>query len=650
MVFLLSKKEQRPNPRASRAGASEKSEGTASTSLAAIDYFFRVFAVCLCYHNTMKARDVALTALLVIIFLVPPFFAIDWGYGTTVVIVSAALALYIYFLPLSDQRARMQKYAQRILILFFVWAFLQTLLFSHFHYSSFMDFLMMICAALILFIGIPKALTERAAYILIIGACALVIVGLVMFMRSDMARLMSTLYDHNVLAGFLIAPLILSLWFFCKEKESGYLYAALVAVIIIAGFTLTFSRGGFIGAAAALAIFLWALWRDSASTKKFFQRTAFMCALIVIGIALAYGIWTLRLQHRAQQGVTIASSPYQSEREGETAFDARIRYLTSALELFRSRPLVGFGLDSYGSEYARIQKDVRFLAMDPHNIYARYFVELGIVGGALFLLFLWYLLWRGWRTVAYEKNNFLAGAFFAGFVGIVVNNAGEAMFQYFPGVIIFFAIAALFLGSIDDTRAYITSRTRYLISAIGIFVISSLVLLSAILFEKGGGDDIMQTAVDPHNAFITWALRLDLVNPYIRMQLAGYYIQSHRYDEASAMLDRVRLFSPNSRNQFLLLGWMYREKGDFARAASAYESAIQLAPYRDLEPEKNLVAIYRAGGQTEKIRPLIEAALARYPLEAFDSPQWINPFKPQLLSDRQYLELILAELNKKQGD
>ena len=78
----------------------------------------------------------------------------------------------------------------------------------------------------------------------------------------------------------------------------------------------------------------------------------------------------------------------------------RLNYWVGALKVFRDHALLGVGLDNFGLHYlaARLPHAAEEVK-DPHNLVVRFFVELGIVGGVLCLLWLGRLAWELTRPI-----------------------------------------------------------------------------------------------------------------------------------------------------------------------------------------------------------------------------------------------------------
>jgi O-antigen ligase len=85
--------------------------------------------------------------------------------------------------------------------------------------------------------------------------------------------------------------------------------------------------------------------------------------------------------------------------QGDASMMERERHWDSALALFASRPVVGVGVGGYAVEDGR--SDVRWF---PHNIVLEALAELGMIGAALLIAALTYVLLLGWRAVLHGEG------------------------------------------------------------------------------------------------------------------------------------------------------------------------------------------------------------------------------------------------------
>lgn len=498
-----------------------------------------------------------------------------------------------------------------------LWIALHTVLFSYVPYTSARSFLPIAGGGMLFLIGAHGVKREHLAAILIVGAGLIAFIGLVFFLQSEnysYLRLSSTFYNHNGLAGFLILPTILSLWLAIKEKQYGHILSVTLSILLCTAFFLTFSRGGYISLGISLIVFFVMLARSEAHTKVFLKKISVIGVLLLFSAGAAYGIFSLK-KIQAERHTSVVAQPYAGERaaSGETGLRARLIYMRYALSLFREQPLVGYGLGSFASEARRVQRDVRFYSTDPHNLYFRFLAELGLIGVMFFVAFVGLVIRIGWFASWTRDANLLAGTFFAGFVGILVHNGGDVDFQFPANVFLFFLTASVLVASPKKESGASAWRVGQwvLIAIVAILVFASLF----------------------------YARRSD---PFTRIREAAYSFGKGNLGRAEILLKEAEILHPHEREIYLLRGTLLREKGDRVGASAAYEKALWLAPYKDLEAVFQLLALFFEDGEDKKAKTLVSEALARFPQEAFDSHIWFDPGKERIRQQRLILEKYLG--------
>ena len=224
--------------------------------------------------------------------------------------------------------------------------------------------------------------------------------GVAKFIIDDMKhiRAYGTFPHPNIMAGFLIIPLIiifmeiLSRWkpelislptlpsaenkseFVTRETSLSQISIFIIIVFLSTiglGFILTFSRSAFLG---LFIIFLFISYKFVLSLK---YKKAISISFIVIIIAL------IGLTYSMNRNSSLFSD--QSIRE-------RASYTNVSREIILEHPLVGIGIGQFVlSEYRKNSTLEGWQYQPVHNIYLLITSELGIIGLALFLLFITFL-------------------------------------------------------------------------------------------------------------------------------------------------------------------------------------------------------------------------------------------------------------------
>lgn len=181
--------------------------------------------------------------------------------------------------------------------------------------------------------------------------------------------------DPNDLAFILATTLPLTLWLLGSRPLVRPLVIAMIGVISLA-IVLTYSRGALLGLSVA------AVWLIATERRRIplLVAGAIASALAAIVFVQASPESTFRLE----QGL------FAKQKVAAENVDTRLTAWTTAIELTADHPLLGIGpgnFRTYFPEAAGIPAGVETAGV-VHNAYLDVAVELGVVGLALFLLYL----------------------------------------------------------------------------------------------------------------------------------------------------------------------------------------------------------------------------------------------------------------------
>jgi len=257
---------------------------------------------------------------------------------------------------------------------------------------------------------------------------------------------------ENDLAAFFVYyfPLVAATAFFDKKIINKFFYYGVVLISIVT-ILFTYSRGAYLGGAAAL-IFL-------GITKK--------RGLLFLGIilALSYRLWipaavTERVEMTEKHliveepgEIIIAPSAIENHFEKSTAM--RITIWKGALKMIQRYPIRGFGFqmfERFMTNYTQIA-----YPMDTHNMYLRTAVEHGIPGLGIFLL-LWIVpfiaAFRLYRQGTFPLTKGISLGLMAGIIGIAIVNLWGSRFFRDELVGLYWIVLGIFyrLKAIEEDR------------------------------------------------------------------------------------------------------------------------------------------------------------------------------------------------------
>jgi O-antigen ligase len=149
--------------------------------------------------------------------------------------------------------------------------------------------------------------------------------------------------------------------------------AAIITLSLLLGIVLSFSKGSWLAAASASAVWLFHGLRTGFITRRALVRTVVVLALFVLLVPSLRRMPGLMLQRWMSHGSAVSNQE-------------RLRYIETAVSLIREHPVSGVGLERFGEEYAKTRRLLRG-PDDPHNGYLMVAVELGIPALGCLLLF-----------------------------------------------------------------------------------------------------------------------------------------------------------------------------------------------------------------------------------------------------------------------
>jgi O-antigen ligase len=176
----------------------------------------------------------------------------------------------------------------------------------------------------------------------------------------------ATFSHPNVLAGFLLSVMLLSLWVYGKAKDSlrKNIYAACVLLGSIA-LLLTLSR---------VAIVLWIVIMGALLFRTMRKRYMALISIVCLAVVFVF---------------TPVGSRIIETRLNEEAVVQRQELMGSSMTLFKEHPILGVGLGNFIHAFSQVQSPTNLMYLQPvHNIFLLVLVELGIIGLTMFLWFL----------------------------------------------------------------------------------------------------------------------------------------------------------------------------------------------------------------------------------------------------------------------
>ncbi len=158
----------------------------------------------------------------------------------------------------------------------------------------------------------------------------------------------------------LLLPLTVSLMLISK---GGMRWILLVcALVLVGGIVVTFSRGGFLGLAAAAGLMMWKLGKGNRATTVI--AAVVLLAVFFVAMPGSYGD---RLLSISSENLDTTGSSWERQELIKRAFEVAIRH-----------PIIGVGMNNF--HIFSIKEKVA------HNAYLEIWAELGLIGLAAYLI------------------------------------------------------------------------------------------------------------------------------------------------------------------------------------------------------------------------------------------------------------------------
>jgi O-antigen ligase len=229
---------------------------------------------------------------------------------------------------------------------------------------------------------------------------------------QDAFRVNSLFFDPNIYGRFLaLAMVLLAAWLLWAGRWRAVIGGAVLLAVLWGGLVLTLSQSSFAALLVGLAVLGALRW----SARRALALAAISIALAAAFVAVAPGLLRIDLG---------------SARSADTATSGRYELVEGGVELFRRRPLEGWGSGSFAREYRRAEDvSAQRATSASHTIPVTVAAEQGAGGLLVYLALLGCALWRLFRGV---RGDPVRAAVAAAFAAIVAHTMLYAAFLEDP--------------------------------------------------------------------------------------------------------------------------------------------------------------------------------------------------------------------------
>ena len=397
----------------------------------------------------------------------------------------------------------------------------------------------------------------------------------------------ATLGNPNFAAAVMAITgvLIFSSMFFTSFKNTNRVFSFLLSIILLFVIYRSNARQGLLSYILGISLFLiiW-LWTKN---KKFG----------IIAFVSGFSIFIISVLGMLQVG-PLEKYLYKP------SISLRGYYWKAGIEMFKTHPLFGVGIDRYGAyfkEYRNVNYPLTYgneiTSTNAHNTFIQFFATGGVFLGLAYLALNAYILKRaiyGIRNLTGQNKLLLSGIFSAWVAFhsqslISIDNIGVSIWGWILGG----SVVGLSLVEddlINKTQVYPQRKKNYinLSQKITSGLSTILILILVVLLYRGESNSYKGSESlnlqDPASRTYFLELQLKVINtplidPTYKLSAALRLIQSGFVNEGLAEAKKISLGDPRNLDALLMLALTYEQINDLPNAIAYRENLANLDPW-----------------------------------------------------------------------
>ncbi|MCX6894636.1 MAG: O-antigen ligase family protein [Verrucomicrobia bacterium] len=436
-------------------------------------------------------------------------------------------------------------------------------------------------------------------------------------------------------AGFLemLLPLALAGVLVARQKPALKILLGYAALVMVAGLAVTLSRGGWLAAGGALAVFFAVLFWQ----RRF--RLPLLLGAVTLAAVAGVCYWNSpAIQLRAQR-------MFSAQPEAKAIENIRFELWKPARQIWRENFWFGAGPGHFDVRYREFRpQNVQMRAEHVHNDYLETLADWGVAGAALaaaagaLLGYGVVKTWRARRDGASNDSAFLLGAA-TGLFALLLHSAVDFNLHVPANALLAASLMALLANQAAPAAAAPRPAGKV---ALTLGLLAAVVFLGAHGWRRGREYVLLQRAaqakdfspeqsaawtaawaVEPKNFETTYALgevlrvksmdgnrnyavqaRLAIAwyergmklnshdgNNWLRRGMCRDWLEQH--DAAAADFARAEALDPNGYYTIAHVGWHHVQAGNYAAARDYFERSQRLDYVNNPVAEKYLPIVHR---------------------------------------------------------
>ena len=466
------------------------------------------------------------------------------------------------------------------------------------------------------------------------AACALAVLGLVAWMRSDLW--LGRLAGSIVVSGALVSAVALSQQFLgmtripsVKIPSAAFANPNVLAEFLCITIAFTAFAGWFARRRLLLAVLCWCVCTAGLLVLYYTHcRSAWLaiaCLLLwSVGLLLKrYAGWklfvpvaALVLCVGAYAGLNLATNP-AVKRAFDGSANYRLIVWNNTLELLKQKPVLGHGAGSFPNMYGAVlntnQADTAFgkdvQIRRTHNDFLQTAVELGLPGFFLLVFFAGGVLVMALRLMNAQRTEFEQFVLFAAsgaLVTFLVNAFFGFPFQRALTPLLAFLSAGMIIALYCRQREaffYLSRRGALIAAALVIAVLGALLLRFNLGIIESDAYYKRALAMEKRRANVKaldFGLQAIAARPGrmdVLTTVGRAYITTGRLDEGIDALQTVIKRQPYNLNALFILGVGYANAGRSAEALETFRRVLAIKP--DFVEARPIVSRLKAHGRVK---------------------------------------------------
>jgi len=282
------------------------------------------------------------------------------------------------------------------------------------------------------------------------------------------------IYGHNSLADLLIfgIPIAINLITVTKRKLL-WLLANILSLFLILNLVLSFGRAAMLSLTIAFMALL--LLKKINIGVKSWYIAAISLGIITILFFLSSFVYSNFLVNSKTKAKTIRG--FYKPIEGEF----RLNYMRQAFIGLSLSPIFGTGLDTFRQiSFENKEKDAYSMSYYVHNHYLQVLAETGVVGGTLFTLLVFLVLFALYRSMVNDRNAIFVNGIYIGLLASSLQSLIDYNWQFFSVFLIYWMGIALLLIKTQGNYCFVVdSKIHY------VFILIVIILFSFQIYVSG---------------------------------------------------------------------------------------------------------------------------------------------------------------------